>query len=477
MSSIKFLVSNLEAIAASKDAQRHKQLSESLQKTLAHIKETDPQQQPDPEVVFAPLHLATKTGYPQLITSALDCIGKLISYSHFAVATPPPADSEGAETTAPPPLIERCIDTICDCFQGETTPVEIQLQIVKSLLAAVLNDKIIVHGAGLLKAVRQVYNVFLLSRSTANQQMAQGTLAQMVGTVFERVKTRLHMKEARLSKGRHSSSNVTFDPANDNDSVNGAGHGGADGEQPQDDDDDDEAESEKKPADTDGQAKLTLKDLENNKGFDDSALGEGPTMVSQIKPSNAMKRTESQQSQSSSPPHDKDDDNDDLDAEDEVYIRDAYLVFRSFCNLSTKVLPPEQLYDLRGQPMRSKLISLHLIHTLLNNHISVFTSPICTIRNTKNGEVTTFIQAIKYYICLGITRNGASSVPRIFDVCSEIFWLILKYMREQFKVRHHKLDALACTDFHSLKLPSSSTRFTWPCWLARLHPSIRRSLS
>ncbi len=138
MSSINFLVSSLEAIAASKDAQRHKQLSESLQKTLAHIKETDPQQQPDPEVVFAPLHLATKTGYSQLITSALDCIGKLISYSHFAVATPPPADpeAEGSEGRAPPPLIERCIDTICDCFQGETTPVEIQLQIVKSLLAA-----------------------------------------------------------------------------------------------------------------------------------------------------------------------------------------------------------------------------------------------------------------------------------------------------------------------------------------------------
>ncbi|CRK15721.1 hypothetical protein BN1708_017406, partial [Verticillium longisporum] len=149
-------------------------------------------------------------------------------------------------------------------------------------------------------------------------------------------------------------------------------------------------------------------------------------MVTQIKPA-TMERTESQSSA-------KEEDNyDELEAEDEVYIRDAYLVFRSFCNLSTKVLPTEQLYEVRGQPMRSKLISLHLIHTLMNNNITVFTSPLCTIRNSRTNEVTTFIQAIKYYICLSVTRNGASSVDGIFNVCAEIFWLVLKFMREQFK--------------------------------------------
>ena len=115
------------------------------------------------------------------------------------------------------------------------------------------------------------------------------------------------------------------------------------------------------------------------------------------------------------------------------------LIFRSFCNLSTKVLPPDQLYDIRGQPMRSKLISLHLIHTLLNNHLAVFTSPLCTIKNSKSNEPTTFLQAIKFYLCLSITRNGASSVDRIFNICTEIFWLMLKYMRASFKVCLHSL--------------------------------------
>ncbi|UZP39672.1 hypothetical protein NXS19_007488 [Fusarium pseudograminearum] len=83
--------------------------------------------------------------------------------------------------------------------------------------------------------------------------------------------------------------------------------------------------------------------------------------------------------------------------------------------------------------MRSKLISLHLIHTLLNNNIAVFTSPFCTIKNSKSGDPTSFLQAIKYYLCLSITRNGASSVDRIFNVSSEIFWLMVKYMRADFK--------------------------------------------
>ncbi|KAM0465085.1 hypothetical protein ACHAPV_002080 [Trichoderma viride] len=420
MSSLKFVVSSLDAIATSKDAQRNKQLADLTKTALDAIKEQD--QLPDPEIVFAPLQLATKTGSPQLTTTALDCIGKLISYSYFSLPAKDDGHKEGAEPASP--LIERAIDTICDCFLGETTAVEIQLQIVKSLLAAVLNDKIVVHGAGLLKAVRQTYNIFLLSRSTANQQVAQGTLTQMVGTVFERVKTRLHMKEARLSLDnlKHGASNVTFELSEV-----------ANGTRLSDDGEDastsasqlDSNEASEEPANA---AKLTLKDLEHRKSFDDSTLGEGPTMVTRLK---SEKKDDSNGSVSGqSGPQE---DSDALDAEDEVYIRDAYLIFRSFCNLSTKVLPPEQLFDLRSGAMRSKLVSLHLIHTLLNNNIAVFTSPLCTIRSSKSNEPTTFLQAIKFYLCLSITRNGASSVDKIFDICCEIFWLMLKYMRPSFK--------------------------------------------
>ncbi|CAK7204699.1 guanine nucleotide exchange protein for ADP-robosylation factor [Sporothrix eucalyptigena] len=454
MSSLKFVAASLGVIAAAKDTSHNAPLAEAVKKALDAIKELEPQF-PDPEIIFAPLQLATRSGSIPLTTTALDCIGKLISYSYFsipaaaaAVASSTPADSAEADGDEDPqsqtdasataaassqaadrtPLIERAIDTICDCFQGDTTPSEIQLQIVKSLLAAVLNDKIVVHGAGLLKAIRQVYNVFLLSRNAPNQQVAQGTLTQMVGTVFERVKLRLQMKESRVSlaKLKQNGSNATFEQPRASTAYDGEG-----------DESPDAASVATTPglasdANGDGAAaKLTLKDLEHRKSFDDSNLGDGPTMVTHLKGATASSaRSVSEQTNPDSP-HDEAPES--LDAEDEVYIRDAYLVFRSFCNLSTKVLPPDQLYDLRGQPMRSKLISLHLIHTLLNNNISVFTSPLCTITNTKSNEPTSFLQAVKFYLCLSITRNGASSVDRVFEVCCEIFWLMFKFMRAPFK--------------------------------------------
>jgi brefeldin A-inhibited guanine nucleotide-exchange protein len=424
MSSIVFVVSALEAIAASKEAGRNKALGESCKTALQQIKENEPNL-PNPEIIFEPLQLATKSGSVPLTTKALDCVGKLISYSYFSVPSSPNAEKEGTKA----PLIERAIDTICDCFEGETTAVEIQLQIVKSLLAAVLNDKIVVHGAGLLKAVRQVYNVFLLSRNSQNQQVAQATLAQMVGTVFERVKTRIHMKEARLnlSKMGKNGTNTSSFTVGATESVL---------EQPEQQEMVEEEQSQgntptlETPAEEDG-PKLTLKDLEHRKSFDDSQMGDGPTMVSQVKPAQASPRSVSGQTSTESSIEDG---LDSEEVEDEAYIRDAYLVFRSFCNLSTKVLPADQLYDLKGQAMRSKLVSLHLIHTLLNNNMLVFTSPLCTIINSKSNEPTGFMQAIKFYLCLSITRNGASSVDKVFEVCCEIFWQMMKFMRAPFKV-------------------------------------------
>ncbi|KAI0532716.1 guanine nucleotide exchange factor [Xylaria digitata] len=433
MSSIVFVVSSLETIAASKEAQRNKQLAELAEKAVHAIKDGG-SQPPEPDVVFAPLQLATKTGSSQLINTALDSIQKLVSSSYLSSHVTPGATQENGVEQAP--MLDRAIDTICDCFQGETTPIDVQRHIVQALLAAVLNDKVVVHGAGLLKAVRQVYNVFLLSRSTENQQAAQGTLTQMVGMVFERVKTRLHMKEARMNLGKlkHSSSSVTFDQPDTIASENGISRSNDHEGSPDDANADDESEVGPLHITNDGGPRLTLKDLEHRKSFDDSNLGDVPTMVTQAKAARKPARSISEQTtQSDAAPTEAEDSSEAADAEDEMYIRDAYLVFRSFCNLSTKILPPDQLYDHRGQHMRSKMISLHLTRILLNNHIAVFTSPLCTITNTKSNEPTTFLQAIKFYLCLTITRNGASSVDRVFEVCCEIFWLMLKFMRAPFK--------------------------------------------
>ena len=439
LSSIVFVVSALEQIVASKEARRKKGLVESANRALAAIKSQDAAL--DPEIIFEPLRLATETSSIPLTTAALDCIGKLISYSYFSIPAPL-ATIPVQQQSPPPPLIERAIETICDCFQDEATPAEIQLQILKSLLAAVLNDKIIVHGSGLLKAVRQVYNIFLLSRSPINQQIAQGTLTQMVGTVFERVTARLSAKEARLNMAKLSSERGTANTSQVE--LNGSasvldGEAGASVEEGEESS---EARSldvppSDQPVRKEPREKLTLQSFENQKSFDDAKIGDNaPTMVTQAKA--APSRTVSGQQLSVN----GDDDQvvralHDEDEEDEIFVKDAFLVFRSMCRLSTKSLGPDQQQDIRSTNMRSKLVSLAIIRTLLNNNMIVFISPLVTIRSSTNNEPTSFGQAINQYLRLSLSKNGASAVRQVFECCCEIFWLMIKDMRIMLKVCYH----------------------------------------
>ena len=433
LSSIVFVVSALDQIAASKEARRKKELGDAAQKALDAIKRLDGS--PPPEVIFEPLRLATETSSIPLTTTALDCIGKLISYSYFSV--PPGVQDPNAPPSSHQqlPLIDRAIETICDCFQNEATPYEIQLQIVKSLLAAVLNDKLIVHGSGLLKAVRQVYNIFLLSKSNTNQQVAQGTLTQMVGTVFERVMTRLSMKEARLNLAKIGSEKGTVNGStveiNGSNSVLESGEGDANPEP----DGVSEANStwnSDQPVPKEPGERLTLQSLENAKSFDDRRIGDNaPTMVTPAK--SAQKRAVSGQASTNGDEEHGRPETPDEDEEDEIFVKDAFLVFRSMCRLSHKELPPDQQQDIHSSNMRSKMISLAIIRTTLNNNMAVFTSPLCTIRGT-NNEPTSFGQAINQYLRLSVSRNGASSVRRVFEITAEIFWLMLKDMRVGLKV-------------------------------------------
>ncbi|WEW57031.1 guanine nucleotide exchange protein for ADP-robosylation factor [Emydomyces testavorans] len=412
ISSAVFVVTALDAIAASKEARRSRELDEAVKLALGNIKQSE-QHTIDPEVIFRPLQLATNTLSVPLQITALDCIGKLITYSYFAF--PSTSGETTTESTDQPPLIERAIETICDCFENEATPPEVQQQIIKSLLAAVLNDKIVVHGAGLLKAVRQIYNIFIYSKSSQNQHIAQGSLTQMIGTVYDRVRLRLDLKEARLREAENhyncAPSDASLHQPGD-DTSNEQDETPEDGISPVSD----------HPVAKEPTEKMTLQSFETNK--DDAMVNDNaPTMVTRAKISRKQSRSVSGEDGDPS-----------IDDEDEIYVKDAFLVFRALCKLSHKILSHEQLQDLKSQNMRSKLLSLHLMQHLLNNHITVFASPLAAIKSSSTtGDTMTLLQAIRPHLCLSLSRNGASSVPRVFEVCCEIFWLMLKHMRVMLK--------------------------------------------
>lgn len=429
VSSTVFIVTSLDTIGASREARRSKELEEAVKAALANVKQSE-QQPINPEIIFRPLYIATRTMSIPLQVTALDCIGKLITYSYFAF----PSTHEGGHADASavpeqPPLIERAIDAICDCFENEATPIEIQQQIIKSLLAAVLNDKIVVHGAGLLKAVRQIYNIFIYSKSSQNQQIAQGSLTQMVSTVFDRVRVRIQLKELRMREGEQPQGSSPDTVALD----------AVDVSQPAEQDQVSESASAApdQPAVKEATEKLTLQSFESSKE-DPTVNDNAPTMVTRAKARQSRSRSLSSAPEDAELAADEE--------EDEIYVKDAFLVFRALCKLSHKLLSHDQQQDLKSQNMRSKLLTLHLIHYLINNHITAFTSPAVTIKNSTNPEAMTLLQAVRPHLCLSLSRNGSSSVPRIFVVCCEIFWLMLKHMRVMMKV---------CSDSIYIKLKTN----------------------
>jgi brefeldin A-inhibited guanine nucleotide-exchange protein len=83
--------------------------------------------------------------------------------------------------------------------------------------------------------------------------------------------------------------------------------------------------------------------------------------------------------------------------------------------------------------MRTKLLSLHLVLTVLKSHSDLFVNPLVCIPSNTSLEMTPFLQATKQYLCSLLSRNAVSPVNQVFELSVEIFWCMLKSMRAQMK--------------------------------------------
>ncbi|PRT54897.1 Protein transport protein SEC7 [Wickerhamiella sorbophila] len=341
LSSLVFIEGTMKAIKKSKDAKRIPVLDQSVSKVLNQIDENRGSL-PNASTLLEPLRIVCAQGSStELRAESLDCIGKLFTFSVLREDV----DPQGPPTV---PILERAVDIVCDTFDGESTDSRIELQIIKALTAAAVNEDTLIHGPTLLKAIRQIYNIFVVSRSQPNQHTAQVSLTQMVQAVFERVKA--------LAK------------ANDVDPP--------------------------KTEATDSQgASTTALTLEKMQGG--ASAEEEPTGV----------------------------------ADADFITQDAFLVFRTLCKLSEKT--DVDLNDLKGHGMRSKLLSLHLIHITLKEQISAFASKTLLVKfRSRNIR---FANAIKDYLWSTLSHNAASISPAVFEISAEIFSLVLSNLRSEFK--------------------------------------------
>lgn len=92
--------------------------------------------------------------------------------------------------------------------------------------------------------------------------------------------------------------------------------------------------------------------------------------------------------------------------------------------------------DLKSTGMRSKLLALHLVHSIFTANINVFFTASHVLFSSESAPTNhvLFVHAIKQYLCLTLSRNATSVVPQVFDIAIEIFGKVLVNLRSVLKV-------------------------------------------
>jgi len=449
-----FIVRALEKILSDKDIKRshHSQLKRACEVALEEIRnelkdggqdgpnsssalplpKNDEANVITAEKYFLPFELACQSKAARIVVTALDCLQKLIAYGHLTGNIP---DS----TTPGKYLIDRIVETICGCFSGPQTDEGVQLQIIKALLTVVTSQHVEVHEGTVLLAVRTCYNIYLASKNLINQTTARATLTQMLNVIFTRMESQaaddinkgkgnsealeLHQGETRLSDeldGGSDKSETKTDEViqyesemSNRDMVRGMLIGIVD--------------TVVQGCEADGTT------LRTNTSAEES--GDSFSQAQESHSDNC-----SLQNQSATPSITRVPSQESMDVNEtdtavtakftHVLQKDAFLVFRALCKLSMKPLPEGQP-DPKSHELRSKILSLHLLLSILQNAGPVF----------RANEM--FVTAIKQYLCVALSKNGVSSVPEVFELSLAIFLALLSKFKMHLKMQ---IEVLRCLE-------------------------------
>ena len=155
-----FIVTALEMLAKT----RPKQVPDlaAACKEVLEMLQTHKNKQID-ALLLRPLAIAMASKIPEAVDVALDCLAKLFSFQRL--------------------LTIEAVEAVCAVFVADSTTEKTQTQIVKALAASAS----LVHAGVLLKCVRATYNIFLLSKYSNVQTLAQAVLSQTLDIVCSRI--------------------------------------------------------------------------------------------------------------------------------------------------------------------------------------------------------------------------------------------------------------------------------------------------
>uniref|UniRef100_A0A669EQL5 ARF guanine nucleotide exchange factor 1 n=1 Tax=Oreochromis niloticus TaxID=8128 RepID=A0A669EQL5_ORENI len=437
-----FLTRALEKILADKEVKKahHSQLRKACEVALGEFNMTQLEKQRlltlppiksktnfiEADKYFLPFELACQSKCPRIVITSLDCLQKLIAYGHLTGSAP--------DSTAPgKKLIDRIIETICACFQGPQTDEGVQLQIIKALLTAVTSQHIEIHEGTVLQAVRTCYNIYLASKNLINQTTAKATLTQMLNVIFARMENQARLIKPFFPASSFSQDSIqnflfhrtactTYQGVHSDFPCFYLGAAAQKHAEAAEDEDRETPNYEEKAQEI---VQSILQEVVNTVAGDLEAHNHTQFMLStqqDIKSESgiflksifvSLVCLQESGAAPGQPPGAK---------FSHILQKDAFLVFRSLCKLSMKPLsdgPP----DPKSHELRSKVLSLQLLLSILQNAGPIF----------KTNEM--FINAIKQYLCVALSKNGVSSVPEVFELSLSIFLTLLSHFKTHLKMQ------------------------------------------
>ena len=343
----------------------------------------------DAEKYFLPFELACQSKSPKIVIIALDCIQKLLAYGHLTGNSIDPKNPARL-------LIDTIVETICSCFSGPSTDEGIQLQIIKALLTLVTSQSCEVHEGSILLTVRTCYNIYLGSKNLVNQTTAKATLTQMLNVIFSRMEIELE----QLSMRERVSDSLSINDINNSSSDNHS-------------------------CSVDPAVVVLVNDLVNEVSqrhelTETPILSNGHVVTNHVEHARLVTDDSIDNSDSNSAVIGSD--NHPLTFQ-HITQKDAYLVFRSLCKLSMKPMPEGAAVDPRSHELRSKILSLQLILSILQNSGPSFQSS------------DLFAIAIKQYLCVALSKNGVSNVSEVFELSLAIFLALLSSFKTRLKMQ------------------------------------------
>lgn len=398
---------------------------------------------------FLPLKLACESRSSKMVEIALDSIQKLMAFGYIDGTT---------MMFEQRPLIDVIVETTCNCFEVQDE--NVQLQIIKALLTGVSSVKCDVHGKGLRLAVKTCFNIHLVSKSQVNQTTAKATLTQMLNIIFQRMESRPSPPKRSESASSLNSNTATPDSVscssasstivlvppdipqsnttlNTNHFVHSTVEVGpssdfvCDGDPmiiPVSEDDVSVFESATfipneivaGTASEEVEVRMVineiidsvLKKIDSTHPVEEDSAPETPTRKLQLTEdgnSNIPEDTSSDMGDIPPP---------NFHLSDQRQI-DSFLLFRALCRLSMKPLPNNTTSD--TIEMRSRMLSLELILSILDNSGPVFRSS------------ESFIAAIKQYLCLSLLKNCVSPISSIFRLSLSIFLMLISHFKDHLK--------------------------------------------